>query len=160
MVAPTDSWNWGEWDWKSTDERSPFLRVVVPTDSWNWLEWGLKEYRWKGSFLESGGPYWQLKLTWMGTERVQMKGVLSWEWWPLLTVETEVNWDYKSTNERGPFLVGSLVLSCWYKRFLFCPGCSSRPSTKYFFLTAHFFNSFVPHCPVSWAGSRAGSPVS
>jgi hypothetical protein len=27
--------------------------------------------------------------------------------WPLLTVETEVNGDSKSTNERGPFLVGS-----------------------------------------------------
>ncbi len=71
-----------------------------------------------------------------------------------------MNWDEKSTNERGPFLVGLLVLSCRYMRFLFCPACSSRPSTKYFFLTAHFFNSFVPHCPASWAGSRAGSPVS
>jgi hypothetical protein len=27
----------------------------------------------------------------------------------------------------------SLGLSCRYKRFLFCLGCSSRPSTKYFF---------------------------
>jgi hypothetical protein len=26
------------------------------------------------------------------------------EGWPLLTVETQVNWDSKSTNERGPFL--------------------------------------------------------
>jgi hypothetical protein len=32
--------------------------------------------------------------------------------WPLLTVETEVNGDSKSTIERGPFLVGSLSLSC------------------------------------------------
>ncbi len=30
------------------------------------------------------------------------------EGWPLPTVETEVNGDSKSTNERGPFLVGSL----------------------------------------------------
>ncbi len=30
------------------------------------------------------------------------------EGWPLLTVETEVNGDSKSTNEKGPFLVGSL----------------------------------------------------
>ncbi len=30
---------------------------------------------------------------------------------PLLTVETEVNGGFKSTNERGPSLVGSLGLS-------------------------------------------------
>ncbi len=30
-------------------------------------------------------------------------------------------------------MVGSLGLSCRYKRFLFCLGCSSWPSTKYFF---------------------------
>ncbi len=35
--------------------------------------------------------------------------------------------DSKSTNERGPCLVGLLGLSCRYKRFLFCLGCSSRP---------------------------------
>ncbi len=33
---------------------------------------------------------------------------------PLLTVETEINGDSKSTNERGPSLVGSLGLSCGY----------------------------------------------
>jgi hypothetical protein len=54
------------------------------------------------------------------------------ERWPLLTVENEVNGDSKRTNERGPSLFGSLGLSCWYKRFLFCLGCSSQPSTKYF----------------------------
>jgi hypothetical protein len=53
------------------------------------------------------------------------------EGWPLLTVETDLDGDSKSKNERGPSLVGSLGLSCWHKRFLFC-----------------------------WAGSRAGSPVS
>ncbi len=54
----------------------------------------------------------------------------------LLTVETEVNGDSKRTNERGPSFVGSLGLSCRYKRF--CPavlGCSSPPSTKYFFFS-------------------------
>jgi hypothetical protein len=63
--------------------------------------------------------------------------------WPLLTVEAEVNGDSKSTNERGLSLVGSIGLSCWYKRFLFCLGCPSRPGTKYFFfLAVHYFNSF------------------
>ncbi len=48
------------------------------------------------------------------------------EGWPLLTVEIEVNGDSKNTNERGPSFDGSLG---------FCSvlGCSSRPSTKYFF---------------------------
>jgi hypothetical protein len=41
------------------------------------------------------------------------------EGWPLLTVEIEVNGDSKSTNERDPSLVGSLGLSCRYKRLLF-----------------------------------------
>ncbi len=53
--------------------------------------------------------------------------------WPMLPVETEVNGDSKSTNERSPFLVGSLGFSCQYKRFLSCLGCSSRPSRKYYF---------------------------
>jgi hypothetical protein len=44
-----------------------------------------------------------------------------------------VNGDSKSTNERGTSSVGSLGLSCRYKRFLFCLGCSNRPSTNYFF---------------------------
>ncbi len=66
------------------------------------------------------------------------------EWWPRLTVEPEVNGNSKNTTERGPSLVGSLGLSCWYMRFLVCLGCSSRPSTKYFFLTIHNLTSFVP----------------
>ncbi len=70
------------------------------------------------------------------------------------------NGDTKSTNEIGPSLVGSLGLSCWYKRFLFWLDCSCRPSTKYFFLTVHSFHFICPRRPESWAGSRAGSPVS
>jgi hypothetical protein len=60
---------------------------------------------------------------------------------PLLAVKTEVKGDSKSINES---LVGLLALSCKKKRFLFCLGCSSRPSAKYFFLTVHYLNSFVP----------------
>jgi hypothetical protein len=52
-------------------------------------------------------------------------------WPPLLTVETEVNGDSRSTNERGPSLVGLLGSLCWYKRF--CPAlvdiCFSSPYT-------------------------------
>jgi hypothetical protein len=39
------------------------------------------------------------------------------EWWPLLTVESEMNGD-SNTNERGPSLLGSLGLSCRYKRLI------------------------------------------
>ncbi len=56
--------------------------------------------------------------------------------WPLLTVETEVNGDSKSTNEGDPSLVGSLDLSCWYKSF-----CSALAA---FFLVVHYFNAFGP----------------
>ncbi len=52
--------------------------------------------------------------------------------WLLMIDETELNGDSTSTNERGPSLVGYLGLACRYKRFLFCLGCFSRPSTKYF----------------------------
>jgi hypothetical protein len=51
----------------------------------------------------------------------------------LLTVETEVNGDSKSTNERGSSLVGSLGFSCRYKRFLFLLGCYSGPVQNIFF---------------------------
>ncbi len=86
--------------------------------------------------LERGGPYWQLKLRWMGTERVQMKGVLPW------LVRLFV---------RHVVLVQEVLLRL---------GCTSRPNTTFIFLTVHYFNAFVSHRPAGWAGSRAGSPVS
>ncbi len=78
-----------------------------------------------------------------------------------MTIETEVNENSKSTNEMIlPWLVGSLVLSCRYKRFLFNLGSSSRHSSKYFFPHHTLFPFLCPHRPASWAGSRAGLPVS
>jgi hypothetical protein len=47
-----------------------------------------------------------------------------------MIIETEVNGDSTSTNERGP----PLGLSCRYKRFLPCLCCSRLPSTNIFFL--------------------------
>ncbi len=77
---------------------------------------------------------------------------------PLRTVETEMNGDAKSTNKSGSsFLVR---WACRYKRFLFCLGCPSRPCTKYFFPQQTLFQFLYPHRPASWAGNRAGSPVS
>jgi hypothetical protein len=57
----------------------------------------------------------------------------------------DLNRDSKSTNDRGPSLVGSLGLSCRCKRFLFYLSCSSQSSIKYFSHTVHYFNSLVPH---------------
>jgi hypothetical protein len=64
--------------------------------------------------------------------------------WPLPTVETELNRESNSKNERGPSLVDSLGLKCRYKRFLSCLGCHSRPSTKYFI---HHYTLFQIICP-------------
>jgi hypothetical protein len=63
------------------------------------------------------------------------------EGWPLLTVETEVNGDSTRTNERGPSLVGSLGLSCWYKRLFVLPWPSTNQKI---FRTIYYFNYFVP----------------
>jgi hypothetical protein len=82
------------------------------------------------------------------------------EGWPLLTVETEVNGDSKSINERVPSLLGSLGLSEQYKRFFVCLGCSSQPCTKYLFPQCTLFQFLFPHRQASWAGSHAWSPVS
>ncbi len=69
------------------------------------------------------------------------------EGWPLLAVETEVNRDSKSTNERDLSLVGSFCLSwrCQYKRFLFSLRFAALvcPVQNIIFLTIHYF-SFVP----------------
>ncbi len=38
--------------------------------------------------------------------------------------------------------------------------CSSQLSIKYYFPRSIFFHFISPHRPATWAGSRAGSPVS
>ncbi len=50
----------------------------------------------------------------------------------MFTVEIEANGDPRSTYESSPSLVGSLSSLCWYKRFLSCLCCSSRPSTIFY----------------------------
>jgi hypothetical protein len=78
---------------------------------------------------------------------------------PLLTVETEVNGDLKRTNERGPFLVGSSGCRAGTRDFCSALAALDGP-VKYFFPRRTLFQFLCPHCPASWAGSRAGSPVS
>ncbi len=57
------------------------------------------------------------------------------------TVETEVNGVSKSTNERGPFLVGSLGLSCAYKQFCYALTVLVRTIQIIFFLIVHYLIS-------------------
>ncbi len=65
----------------------------------------------------------------------------------MLSVETDVKGDSKSTNERGRAMVGLLGMSCRYKKCLFCLGSSSGPSTKYFFPTVKLFKFICPCRP-------------
>ncbi len=44
--------------------------------------------------------------------------------WPLLTMETAVNGDSKSTNERGPSMVGPFELVVPVQKISVCLGCS------------------------------------
>ncbi len=69
------------------------------------------------------------------------------------------NGDSKRTNDRDPFLVGSLASSCRYKRFLSYLGSASQPSTKHYFPHLTLFHFINPHRLATWAGRRAGLPV-
>ncbi len=66
------------------------------------------------------------------------------EGWPLLTVETEVNADSRSTNEKAPILV---LRACGAGARDFCPALAALvgPVKNTFFLTVklHYFISFV-----------------
>jgi hypothetical protein len=70
------------------------------------------------------------------------------ERFPLVTVQTEVNGDSKSTNERGPSLVGSLGLSCRYKRF-FMPWLLQLVQYKIIFFSP--YNITIPLSPAGQA---------
>jgi len=75
--------------------------------------------------------------------RMTGRGRETREGWPLQTVN-EVNADSWSANKRDPSLVGSLGLSCRFKRFLFCLCCLVGPVQNIFFLAIHYFSSFFP----------------
>ncbi len=76
--------------------------------------------------------------------------------WALLTVETEVNGDSTSTNDRGPFLVGSLGLLCRSREFSSVLAALVGPVQNIFFLTVHYFNSFVPISQQAWQTAVLG----
>jgi hypothetical protein len=47
-----------------------------------------------------------------------------------------------------------------YSRFLSCLGCSCQFSRKYYVPHRMLFHFLSPYRPATWAGGRAGSPVS
>jgi hypothetical protein len=77
------------------------------------------------------------------------------EGWPLLTAETEVNGDSKSTNEG--------VLPCWFvglvvpvQEILFNLGDLVSPVHNIFSLAVHNFNSFVNIAQPAWEAAMLG----
>ncbi len=67
--------------------------------------------------------------------------------WPLLTVETEVNGDSKSTNEReGSFLGWFIGLVVLEQEFCVLPWLHALvgPVQNILFLIVHYLNSFTP----------------
>jgi hypothetical protein len=83
--------------------------------------------------LESGDPCWLLKLRWTGTQRLQMKGVLSW----LLC------WAFRDGTIGFCSALAALVGSV----------------QKNFFSHRTLFQILCPHRPTIWAGILAGSPI-
>ncbi len=67
--------------------------------------------------------------------------------WPLLTVETEVNGDSKSTNERALLWLFFGLIMPVQEAFILPWLFYGQHRTKYFFLTANYFNSCVTQLP-------------
>jgi hypothetical protein len=80
------------------------------------------------------------------------------EGWPLLNVETVANGDSWSTNDKGSFLGGFVGLEPVQEIFIL-PWLLWSAQYKYFFPHCILFHFTFPHCPETWAGSRAGPPV-
>ncbi len=79
--------------------------------------------------------------------------------WPLLTVENEENENSKSTNKRGPWSV-RWALHAGTRHFSLALAALVGPVQNLFFPHCTLFQFIFPHRPATWAGSRAGSPVS
>ncbi len=81
------------------------------------------------------------------------------EGWPMLTVETEVNGDSKSTKKK--VLPWTVRWVCCAGTRDFCPAlaCSGQPSTNNFFPRCTLFQFMCPHRQATWASSRTGPPV-
>jgi hypothetical protein len=69
--------------------------------------------------------------------------------WPLLTVETGAKWGLKENLEGVlPCLIClACPVSCLYKRFFSCLGCSSEPSTKICFPSLYTISLHLSRLP-------------
>ncbi len=63
---------------------------------------------------------------------------------PCRFLKLRCEWGLKEDQRMGSFLGWFFGLVVLVQEILVLPGCSSRPSKKYFFITAHYFHSFVP----------------
>jgi hypothetical protein len=107
------------------------LRGIIPKRRFQHQR---KKYKVEAERLESGGPCWLLKMSEWGLKEYKWKvSVLGWFFGLFVPVQ---------------------------EIFVLPLGCSSRPSTKYFFPHRTLFQFLCPNRSASWAGSRAGSPVS
>ncbi len=80
-----------------------------------------------------------------------------------MTVKTEVNGDSKRTNDNGPSLDGTLdsraLVPVQYIDF--CPALAALVSpVQILFSQQYIFHFISLHRHETWAGRRAGSPVS
>ncbi len=75
---------------------------------------------------------------------IMMTGRETREGWLLLTLETEVSGNSKSTKERGFPLLVHWACHAGTKDFCFVLATLVGPAENIFFLTVYYFYSFVP----------------
>jgi hypothetical protein len=80
------------------------------------------------------------------------------EGWTLLTVETEMNGNSKGTNV--PWLAQWARLSGTRDSYAALAALVRSVQSFFFFSSYTTYSIYDPHCPATWAGSRAGTPVS
>ncbi len=105
----------------------------------NSVRWGKNILYWPNRAANKTGQKYTV-LAWQA-QRTNQGGtpfICIREGWPLLTVETGVNGDSKSTNEKGPW-------ACCTGTGDFSSALADLdgPVQNMFFLTVHFINSFV-----------------
>ncbi len=121
---------WFQWIWQKRPDGTLHgkkeMKLGLENRRWCLSCRGTREWWWNSTG-------WLLKLKWMGTQRVKMKGALPWL----------VRWAYRGGTR--DFVLPWLLWSAWYKLL---------------FSHLTLFQFPCPHHPGIWAGSLAESPVS
>ncbi len=121
------------WEWRYSllcAYQKKVLHIPLHPKPFFWKNWNIIIAVYVPENLEKGGPCWLLILRGMGTWRVQMKGVLPWV----------VRWACSAGTRNFCSALPALV----------------SPAQNIFFLTEHYFNSFVPIPPPK---KKAGGAV-